>query len=84
MLVVPFAWDQPDNADRVSRMGIARTIPQRRYTPKRAAAALRRLLDDPTYSQRASQVAKQMQEEQGVGTACDALERLLRQHTREE
>ena len=84
MLVVPFAWDQPDNADRVSRMGIARTIPKRRYTPKRAAAALRRLLDDPTYSQRASQVAKQMQEEQGVGTACDALERLLRQHTREE
>jgi rhamnosyltransferase subunit B len=84
MLVVPFAWDQPDNADRVSRMGIARTIPKRRYTPKRAAAALRRLLDDPTYSQRASQVAEQMQEEQGVSTACDALERLLRQHTREE
>ncbi len=32
MLVVPSAWDQPDNAERVARLGTARTLPRHRYT----------------------------------------------------
>ncbi|MCH7688865.1 MAG: glycosyltransferase, partial [Planctomycetes bacterium] len=83
MLVVPFAWDQSDNAERVNRLGIARTIPKRRYTPDRAVAALRRLLDDPAYSQRALKVGEQMRQEHGVSAACDALENLLRKHLKE-
>jgi UDP:flavonoid glycosyltransferase YjiC (YdhE family) len=77
MLVVPYAHDQPDNAERVARLGIARTLPRRQYRSARVATELQQLLDDPTYSQRASQVGIQVQNEDGVQTASDALERLL-------
>lgn len=77
MLVVPFAHDQPDNAERLRRLGVARTIPGHRYTAARATAELRRLLDDPSYSQRASEVSGRMRDEDGVRVACDALESML-------
>jgi UDP:flavonoid glycosyltransferase YjiC (YdhE family) len=77
MLVMPYAHDQPDNAERVRRLGIARTISRSRYTPDRAAAELLELLDNPTYAQRAAEVGRQIQQEDGVRAACDALEGLL-------
>jgi UDP:flavonoid glycosyltransferase YjiC (YdhE family) len=77
MLVMPCAWDQPDNAERAARLGIARTIPRHRYTPARVAAELRRLLDDPAYERRASEVGEQLRQEDGVRVACDALGQLL-------
>jgi UDP:flavonoid glycosyltransferase YjiC (YdhE family) len=77
MLVMPYAHDQPDNAERVTRLGIARTIARRHYTPARATAELRHLLDNPVYDQRASDVGGQIQQENGVRAACDALCGLL-------
>jgi len=78
MLVMPYAHDQPDNADRVTRLGIARTIPRHRYTPARATADLRQLLDNPAYSQRASEVGAELRQEDGVRAACDAMDLLLK------
>ncbi len=77
MLVVPFAHDQPDNADRSARLGVARVIPRARYTATRAAEELERLLGEPSYQVRASDVARRILAEDGVGTACDALETLM-------
>ena len=77
MLVVPHAWDQPDHAHRVCRLGIARSIPKSRYTAERAAAALTQLLDDPDYGRRAAQVKQALDQESGVETACDAVEDVL-------
>jgi UDP:flavonoid glycosyltransferase YjiC (YdhE family) len=74
---MPFAHDQPDNAERVRRLGIARTIARYRYTPARAAAELRHLLDNPLYSQRAAAVGEQLRQEDGVRMACDSLQGLL-------
>src|SRR5262249_9517731 len=76
-LVMPYAHDQPDNAERVTRLGVARTIARQRYTPARAAAELRHLLDKPVYRQRASAVGEQVRQEDGVRAACDALTGLL-------
>jgi rhamnosyltransferase subunit B len=73
MLVMPCAWDQPDNAERAARLGITRIIPRHRYTAARVAAELRRLLDDPAYSRRASEIGKEVSQEDGVRLACDAL-----------
>ena len=56
MLVVPFAHDQPDNAERLRRLGVARTISRSPLFRTRATTELRQLLDDPSYSQRASEV----------------------------
>lgn len=77
LLVVPHAHDQPDNADRLTRMGVARTIYRRRYTATRATDELGLLLDDPEFSQRAAQVQELIAREDGVRAACDALEGLM-------
>jgi UDP:flavonoid glycosyltransferase YjiC (YdhE family) len=76
MLVVPFAHDQPDNAERLRRLGIARTIPGRRYTVGRVGPALRELIHDAAYAERAAEVETRIRQENGVAAACDALERL--------
>src|SRR6185437_3739387 len=73
MLVMPCAWDQPDNAERVARLGISRTILRHRYTPARVAAELRHLFDDPAYGRRAAEIGGQIRQEDGVRVACDAL-----------
>jgi UDP:flavonoid glycosyltransferase YjiC (YdhE family) len=76
-LVMPCAWDQPDNAERAVRLGTARSIASHRYTPRRVALQLDRLLGDPRYAGRAQEVAAQMKHEDGVRSACDALEELM-------
>ena len=78
MLVVPYSHDQPDNAMRVTRLGVGRTIARGHYRADRIAAELRSLLSDPSYAVRAEQVAEEMRAEDGVGNACDGLEALLR------
>jgi UDP:flavonoid glycosyltransferase YjiC (YdhE family) len=73
-LVMPCAWDQPDNAERARRLGISRTITRNRYVSHRVSTELRLLLDDPAYSQRASEIAAKVRQEEGARAACDALE----------
>jgi len=77
MLVMPCAHDQFDNAARVTRLGIARTISRHRYSPTNVVTELRQLLDNPSYSQRATEMGEKVQREDGVRAACDALEELL-------
>jgi rhamnosyltransferase subunit B len=76
-LVVPFAHDQPDNAARLARLGIARTLSPSRYTPARAARELEALLSDASYVERGQPIAAQVRHEDGTHAACDAIERLL-------
>ena len=78
MLVVPFAFDQPDNAYRVTRLGVARTIYRYRYSAHRAATELETLLSNTTYLTRAEQVGEIVRAEKGVAVACDAIEMQLR------
>ncbi len=77
MLVVPFSHDQPDNAARLVRLGVARTLGRDRYRAAPAAAELRQLLSDPGYAERAAQAGEHVRRETGLETACDAIERLL-------
>jgi UDP:flavonoid glycosyltransferase YjiC (YdhE family) len=77
MLVVPFAHDQPDNAARVERLGVARVLYPKHYTAERAAAALRTLLDDSAAGRAAEAVAARIRVEDGVSAACDAIEEYL-------
>ena len=82
MLVVPLAHDQPDNADRLTRLGIARTIDWRHYSAQCAVAELKRLLEDREYARRAGDLSGHVRQEDGVATACDALEALLSRDAR--
>lgn len=74
MLIMPYSHDQPDNALRMQKLGVAAVLPRERYTGAAAAWALRRLLGDPSYAARAAAAAAQMSGEDGVRTACDAIE----------
>jgi rhamnosyltransferase subunit B len=72
-LVVPHSHDQPDNAVRIARLGVARILYPKRYTAARAAAELRRLLDDRMYAERGRQVAQIVATEGGADAAADAI-----------
>jgi rhamnosyltransferase subunit B len=78
MLVVPHAHDQPDNAYRVSKLGVARVLYPARYGVRRVALHLRALLDDPRYAARADVLGRQVREEQGADAACEAILETLR------
>ncbi len=77
MLVVPFAHDQPDNADRAVRLGVARSIPRGKFNAAAAVRALRPLLENPAYARRAEEIGRQVRAEDGVADACIAIEELL-------
>jgi len=78
MLIMPCAHDQFDNAARVTRLGIARTIPRRQYSPTRVATELRHVLDNREYARRAAEIGERVCQENGVRAICDALDDLLR------
>ena len=82
MLVVPFNHDQPDNAMRVTRLGVARTITRNDYKSARVERELSLLLNEKSYAERAAAVGQQVQSENGAGAAADALEGLLVQTVR--
>jgi rhamnosyltransferase subunit B len=77
MLVVPYAFDQPDNAARLQRLGVARIIRRSRYNGATAAAELDRLLSDKLYSKRAAEAARVVAQENAIGAACDAIDECL-------
>jgi rhamnosyltransferase subunit B len=76
MLVMPYSHDQPDNARRVRRLGVARVIRRRRYTAEIGARKIALLLDSPRMRRRAARIGEQLRNEEGLNAACDALEAL--------
>jgi Glycosyl transferases, related to UDP-glucuronosyltransferase len=77
MLVVPFAHDQFDNAARITRLRIGRTLPRPRYTTARTIDELGRLLHEPSYAAKAAELGHRIRSEDGIRTACDAIEEEL-------
>lgn len=70
------AADKAEIAARVDRSGAGIDLRSRRPRPAAVAAAVRRVLDDPTYRDRARLVADELAALGGVRTAADLLERL--------
>jgi UDP:flavonoid glycosyltransferase YjiC (YdhE family) len=77
-LVMPYSHDQPDNAARCERLGVAKIISRDRYDAETAAAQLRDLLADESYKTRAAATAKIVRAEHGTRIACDAIEEILK------
>jgi len=78
MLIQPYSHDQPDNGRRMQRLKVARVIQRKNYTPLRVARKLKAMLAEPLFARRAEQVAHRLEQEDGVRSACDALEALYR------
>jgi UDP:flavonoid glycosyltransferase YjiC (YdhE family) len=77
MIFVPYGWDQPDNGRRVERLGAALSLPRAQYSAETASSVLARLLSETHFATRAAEVAAQMRDENGVTTACDAIESIV-------
>jgi UDP:flavonoid glycosyltransferase YjiC (YdhE family) len=73
-LVMPFGFDQPDNAARVERLGVAGVISRSKYVTEHVASQLQHLLQSPVYAQRAAEVGCRLQAEDGLRRACEAIE----------
>jgi len=81
MLVMPFGGDQYDNGARIERLGAGLTIMRKQYTAARVAARLKQLFDNPSYRERAAELGRRVQAENGVRVACDAIDEQLSQVT---
>jgi UDP:flavonoid glycosyltransferase YjiC (YdhE family) len=58
MVCVPFLWDQPYNSSVVERCGLGLALSKRRVTARSLAAAIRTVLQDPSYARAAAQAAQ--------------------------
>ncbi|MFM2314330.1 MAG: hypothetical protein RLZZ04_3606 [Cyanobacteriota bacterium] len=76
-LIMPYTYDQPDNAARVERLGTSRTILRKQYSTSQVAKELSELIGNPRYAAKAAEIGCIVQGEDGVGVACDAIEKQL-------
>lgn len=74
MLIVPYGWDQPDNASRVERLGVGLHLPRLQYSVESATDSLKQLLENPRFALRASEVGAHVAAERALRAACDAIE----------
>jgi UDP:flavonoid glycosyltransferase YjiC (YdhE family) len=77
-LIMPYSHDQPDNAARCERIGVAQMISREKYTAETAAKELRELLSDLSYKANAVEASKIVEREHGTKIACDAIEEVLK------
>jgi rhamnosyltransferase subunit B len=75
---MPYSHDQPDNAARCARIGVARIIDRDRYTAQSAARELRQLLSNPRYKTNALEAKRIVDSEHGTKIAADAVEDILK------
>jgi rhamnosyltransferase subunit B len=76
-LIMPYTYDQPDNAARVQRLGTSRTINRKHYTAQRVVKELSELIGNLSYAAKAAEIGCIVQGEDGVAVACDAIEKQL-------
>jgi rhamnosyltransferase subunit B len=72
-LLLPLAFDQPDNARRACELGLARTLPFERASVPRLVRELKLLLEQPRYLDAAQSVARSLDGDDGAGRAADEL-----------
>jgi rhamnosyltransferase subunit B len=77
-LVMPMAHDQPDNAHRLVRLGVARRLYPKAFTAENVAAALRALTDDPTVRAACAAAAALIRASRPAEVVIEVLENLHR------
>lgn len=74
MVIVPFSHDQPDNAVRAARAGLARVVPLWRYRLE-GARMLAQVLSDRSMADRIAVAARQIRQEKGRVLAAAEISR---------
>ena len=72
-LIVPVAFDQPDNAQRATSLGLGRILPFRKITTRRLVSELDSLLTCASYEQMARSIANDLAKTDGAACAGNEL-----------
>jgi len=76
-VVIPFFGDQPFWGQRVADLGVGtKPIPRKRLTAERLADAIHEAVTDETIRQRAAELGKQIQAENGIESAAEIISQL--------
>ncbi len=73
-LIVPHAFDQPDHAARIKRLGLGLALNKSRFDATHATPQLQRLLSDKKIRARTAQLSTLIGQENGTTAAADAVE----------
>jgi MGT family glycosyltransferase len=73
LVVVPTAWDQPENARRVEDSGAGIRLSPRRCSPGRLKETVEEVLRDPTYKQNAVRLSRKLRQRDGPKEAANLL-----------
>lgn len=76
-VVMPLAYDQADNAARMRRLGVSRTLFPKRFTGPRVAKLLKAVLADDGMKQAAKAVSERVRADDGVAVVCRLAEELV-------
>ena len=79
LVVVPTFWDKSDNAQRVVEAGVGLRLAPRHCTPERLRAAVKRLIDEPSFRDNAQRMARRFAEAPGPPLAAELLEKLAKE-----
>ncbi len=74
-LIIPFGYDQPDNAERLRKLGVARVIRRHRVSRKTLVAGLREILASPAMTARARELSRQIRPA-SASASVDAIEKI--------
>lgn len=75
-LVVPNAHDQPDNALRIERLGLGRTLYPERYRAARVARMLKEITGSGKMRQNCAEYAKRIDSDDSLRRTCELIEEL--------
>jgi UDP:flavonoid glycosyltransferase YjiC (YdhE family) len=75
-LLMPLAYDQPDNAARLRRLGVGLALPQRSFRSPAVARLLGQLLASGEVAAQCKQLARRVQERCPLEDACRVIEEL--------
>lgn len=73
-VVIPYAFDQPDNAARLRRLGVAEILPRNAISARNLAAKLERLLKTPGATTAARRLAGMIGPQEALNRALEKME----------
>ena len=77
-LVRPMTFDQPDNADRLRGLGVARVVPPARFRVKVVTRQLEHLLGSADVTERCRAMATRLRKVDALNKTCDIVEAVVR------
>jgi MGT family glycosyltransferase len=84
MVVVPISADQPYSAERCAELGVARMIDPVERTPEAISEAVRQVLTEPSYRERAREIQAEMAALPGPERMVELLDELVNQVSNED